>query len=239
MDYQADLERMIPTIDVAFVGKLLGDVFGVQSPVYLPTWWKGRDYQVEAYSGVKTDILSNQPDDYTIALNDDIVDDDSPVRFGNKTFGYFWLSGGKNLPNYNQYSGKLEKRNYSRFLMPLATIVEFNRDKEVIKTPTIGSGGTVKEIYGFDDWNITINGIILPDAERKGIEKTVEGQKEILQHFFEIAGSLDVDGQLFYNRNITRIVMEKLTFSPIQGKPNMMPFTIQACSDVDFLLTDI
>lgn len=238
MDYQADLERMIPTIDVAFVGKLLGDVFGVQSPVYLPTWWKGRDYQAEAYSGVKIDSLSNQPDDYTIALNDDIVDDDSPVRFGNKTFGSFWLRGGKYL-SYNQYSGKLEKNTYSKFLMPLATIVEFNRDKNIVKTPTTGSSGTVKEIYGLDDWNITINGIILPDAERKGIEKTVEGQKEILQRFCEIAGSLEVDGQIFYNRRISRITIEKLAFSPIQGKPNMMPFTIQACSDEDILLTDI
>jgi hypothetical protein len=221
-DYKGQLEQMVPTIDVAFVGSLLSDVFGIESPIYLPTWWQGRDYDPGDYSG--------------IALKDAMPDDGSPYRMGNKTFGAFWLKGGK-YRSYNQFTGAIETMGYSDFLMPLATLVDFSRQKAMTTTPVIGGTGTVKEIFGFEDWKISIKGIILPDNARNGVtNKTVEGQKQFLQKYFEIADSIEVDGQIFANRNITRITLENLTFNPQQGRPNMMPFTIEATSDEDILI---
>jgi hypothetical protein len=221
-DYVGDLKRLIPTIDVAFVGSLIKDVFGVESPVYLPTWWQGREFQTESYPGV--------------SVSDEVEYDDAPVRFGQKTFGAFWLDAG----TYKKYdnNGILKEFGYSKFLMPLATIVDFSRPKTVVETPTIGGNGSVKEIIGLEDWAISIKGIILPDPERKEVAfRTVEGQMEAMQSFHEIADSIEVDGQIFHKREISRIVTKSLAFSPVQGKPNMMQYTIDAVSDEDFLLT--
>lgn len=62
---------------------------------------------------------------------------------------------------------------------------------------------------------------------------------DAIQKFHEIAGSIEVDGQIFAKRKIYRIVTESLAFSPIQGRPNMMQYSIEAISDEDILLTDI
>jgi len=223
-DYKSDLGRAVPTIDVAFVGNLLSDVFGVESPVYLPTWWQGRDYSPETYPGVEM-----EPDDPEY--------DQAPVRNGKKTFGAFWLESG----TYQFYNndGELNDKTVGRIMMPLATIVDFSREKSVTKTPVIGGFGTVKEIYGFNDWSIAIKGIIIPDDSNEPGHRTVREQQTAIQKFFEAAGSIDVDGQIFAERNISRIVMEDLNFSPIQGRPNMMKYTISAVSDEDILLTGV
>ncbi len=223
-DYKGDLGRAVPVIDVAFVSKLLSDVFGVESPVYLPTWWQGRDYSADPYPGI---TLQNEDPEY----------DDAPIRYGKKTFGAFWLKGGR-YKVWN-YSGQVKDAGFSDFLMPLATLVDFTRPKTVTKTPTIGGLGTVKEIYGLADWDISIKGIILPDESNPSAFRTVEGQMDAIQKFHEIAGSIEVDGQLFAKRKIYRIVTESLTFSPIQGRPKMMQYSIDAVSDEDLLLTDV
>lgn len=223
-DYKSDLGQSIPVLDVAFVGTLLGEVFGVNSPIYLPTWWNDRDYTPSVYNG--------------LTLDDELPDDGSPMRMGQKTFGAFWLKGGK-YQSFNQYTGELEHFRYSDFLMPLATIVDLEREMIVTKTPTNGASGSVKEIFGFDDWNISINGIILPDPERKGVERTVEGQMYAIQRFCEIADSIEVEGQRFANRKISRILLAKPVFKEIQGKPNMIQYSINAVSDEDILLMSV
>jgi hypothetical protein len=219
-DYKGDLKKAVPTIDVAFVGKLLSDVFGVESPIYLPTWWQGREFKAGSYSDVK--LMEEEPD----YIN-------APFRMGNRVFGAFWISEG----SYKKYEfdGSLKSYRYSEFLMPVATIVDFSRPKTVVKTPTIGGMGSVKEIYALEDWNITINGIILPDENNPPAFRTVRGQMDAIQKFHEIAGSIGVEGQIFAERNIARIVTENLTFTPIQGKPNMMQYSIEAVSDEDLI----
>lgn len=223
-DYKSDLERAIPTIDVAFVGNLLSDVFGVESPVYLPTWWQGRDYSPKPYPGIEM-----EPDDPEY--------DQAPVRNGKKTFGAFWLEAG----TYNMYNkeGALDEKKLGRFLMPLASLVDFKREKNIVKTPILGGVGSVKEVFSFNDWDITIKGIIIADDFNRPGQKTVEEQMAILQKFFEVVGSISVEGQIFAKRNVNYIVMESLNFSPVQGRPKMMQYTIEATSDEDILLTGV
>jgi len=225
-DYKGDLARAVPVIDVAFVSSLLSDVFGVESPVYLPTWWQGRDYSADPYPGI---TLQSEDPEY----------DGAPVRYGKKTFGAFWLKGGV-YKTWREMDGVMRDKSLPDFLMPLATLVDFTRPKTVTKTPTIGGLGTVKEIYGMTDWDITIKGIIIPDPENPNpAHRTIDGQMDMIQSFHHIAGSINVDGQLFAKRKIYRIVTESLTFSPIQGRPKMMQYSIDAVSDEDLLLTDV
>ncbi len=216
------IKENISAIDVSFVSGLLQDVFGVANPVYITDTNEPRA-QAAPFPGVEMETAAP---DY----------DNAPVRYGQPTWGAFWLKGGTYLTF--QFNAKPQPEEFSDFLMPLATLVTFKRAKTVTKTPTSG-GGTVKEIYGLADWDITINGIILPDKYNPANQQTVEEQMEALQRYHEIAGSIEVDGQIFAKRNITRIVTEDFSFDPVQGYPDMMQFSIQAVSDEDLLLTDI
>ena len=142
-----------------------------------------------------------------------------------------YYEGGK----YKAYepNGELREKEYSDLLMPLASMVDFDRPKKVTKT------GKFKELCEVDDWNITINGIILPDKENPVGQRTVAEQMDAIQKFHEIAGSIEVEGQLFAQRHISRILPLNLSFKPVQGRPNMMQFSIDAISDEDLLLTDL
>lgn len=238
MEYKPGILDQRAPIDTGYVSRLLSDVFGVESPVYVP-WFLERTYKAPPYTDVKEGSPANGlalP--YTTEMNPAPAEyDGAPVRFGQKTFGAFWFLGG--IYKTWDYKGNLVDIEISDFLMPLATLVEFSRSKTVIKTPTLGGIGTIKEIYGFEDWNISISGIILPDNLNPLTQQTVDDQMRALQLFHELAGSIDVAGQLFAERNITRITTESLKFSPVQGRPGMMQYSIEAVGDNDILLTDL
>ena len=238
-EYKPSILDKRPNIDVGYVGKLLSDVFGVESPVYVP-WFLERTYKAPPYTDVKEGTPANglaSPYTSVEVLNRDVEYDNAPVRYGQKTFGAFWFLGGA----YKtwDYKGNLIDIELNDFLMPLATLVEFTRAKTVTKTPTLGGVGTVKEIYGFEDWSISISGIILPDDLNPLTQQTVAEQMEAMQLFHELAGCIDIQGQLFAQRNISRIVTESLKFSPVQGRPNMMQYSIEAVSDGDLILTEL
>lgn len=211
-------------INTNYVGSLLSNVLGIALPIYLPI---GRrlDYQ----TGLKP---------YDLKQKEDTVEyDDAPTRMGKKVFGSFRIKSDE----YKEWNhrGELVDVEFADYLMPVATIVTFSRDKAVIKTTTLGAVGTVKEVYGLADWTISIDGIILPDDANPIGQQTVEEQKEKIQQFHELAGSLRVEGQVFAERNITRIVTESLSFTPVAGKPGVMQYSITAVSDGDMLLTDV
>ena len=238
-EYKPSILDKRPNIDTGYVSKLLSDVFGVESPVYVP-WFLERTYKAapftEVYESVAPAGLASAFSG--VQLNPEApVYDNAPVRFGLKTFGAFWFRGG--VYKTWDFKGNLVDVELNDLLMPLATLVEFSRSKTVTKTPTIGGIGTVKEVYGFEDWSLSMNGIILPDTLNPLTQQTVAEQMDAIQLFHELAGSIEVEGQLFAQRNISRIVTESLKFTPVQGRPNMVQFSIEAVSDSDLLLTDI
>ena len=212
------------SIDVSFVSGLLQDVFGVFTPAFHPEL---EEKQIQAAAFPNVEIEAAAPE-Y----------DDAPVRFGQKTWGAFWFKG-NGIYNMWNHKGILKPVEMPDFLMPLASLIEFRRDKVIKKTPVVGGTGSVKEVYGLEDWSINISGVIIPDQYNPNSQQTVEEQMETMQQYNEIAGSIVVKGQIFAQRNISRIVIESLVFSPIQGRPNMMQYTIQAISDDDILLTEI
>ena len=210
------------SLDVSFVSGLLQDVFGI-TPKFTPEL-EEKQIQAAAFPNVEMEAAAPEYDN-------------APVRYGQKTWGAFWFKGG-NYYTFGQ-NGELKEEQFSDLLMPLASLITFKRAKVVKKTETVGGAGTVKEIYGLADWDISIRGIIIPDEFNPSKQQSVQEQMEMIQSFNEVAGSIEVEGQIFANRNISRIVTEDCSFEPIQGRPNMMQYTIQAISDEDLLLTDI
>ncbi len=218
-----DALQTIPTLDIGFAASLLGDVFGFNSPVYLPYTFKDRyalsdaTYKVEFVSDEEYDRLS---------------------QFGTPIMGLFSVRGGE-YKIYDKRTGMLKDKEYGSFEFPAATIVDFSRSKNLIKTPTIGSTGTVKEVFGFDDWKINIRGICMNDGSRER-QKTAKEQQEALIAINEIAGAVVVEkGALFLDKQITSFVIETLSFTAVQGKPNVIQYEIEAVSDEDFLTFNV
>jgi len=159
-------------------------------------------------------------------------------QFGTPVLGTFWAVP-DDLP-YLVYgiNDKLVERDAFRFEFPVATIVDFSRPKNIVKEKTIGGKGSVKEIMGLDDWEISIRGIIVDDESRDAY-KTAKQQQYALDRLSEIAGSIKVEGKIFAERYISHIVIETPKFSPVQGKPGLIQYEIQATSDEAFLLTGV
>ncbi len=210
-------------LDIWYAVNLLGDVFGVESPVYLPYSLGERyalsdaDYKVEVVADEQYDRLS---------------------QFGTPIIGSFTVKG-DTYKVYDKRTGMLEDKEYSSFEFPVASIVDFSRDKNVIVTPTIGSTGSVKEIFGLQDWRINIRGICMNDTSRKE-NVTAKEQQLALIALNEIAGALIIEkGSIFLDKQITKLVIESLSFTAIQGKPGLIQYEIQAISDEDFLIFDL
>ncbi|MBP0904166.1 DUF6046 domain-containing protein [Mariniflexile gromovii] len=122
--------------------------------------------------------------------------------------------------------GDLEQKQFNDFEIPPATVVDFRRAKNITKTSVLGKSGTVKEIYGFDDWQIRIRGLCLDTPKISAYDQ----YRELLK-WEEIADSIEVIGSLFIDKSIYRISIEEFDFKLPQGKQNVFPFEITACSD--------
>jgi hypothetical protein len=135
--------------------------------------------------------------------------------------------------NYKKYNerGELVDKKMGDFRLPIASLVSFGRDKIMGVTRINGGNGTVKEIYGFDDWQVTINGFLIPDASQpQGFKTPLEQEKELTK-WDSLASSIAVFGELFAVRKIKNLTIKGIRFDPMRGKPNIRTFTITAISD--------
>lgn len=130
--------------------------------------------------------------------------------------------------------GTVGEKTISDFEFPYATIVEFRRAKRIVKTAVNGANGFVKEMFGFDDWRITIRGLCVNGTSSTDVKATE--QYDRLVELEKIADGLEVVGELFQKKDIYNIVFEEVNFGRLAGKPNVIPFEIRAVSDTPFEL---
>jgi len=141
---------------------------------------------------------------------------------------------GGNYKVYNQ-RGQIETKEFPQLLLPGTTMVDFSRAKNIIKTNTLGSNGTVKEIFSFDDWQIRLRIICMKDRADADTAQYVE---DILS-FNQIIESISVTGSLFVKKEIHRITVENIDIRSLIGQPNVVPIEITATSDeaIELILT--
>lgn len=136
--------------------------------------------------------------------------------------------------NYKFYTkdGEVETKPVADFRLPITCIVDFSRDK-IIGTTRVnnGAGGTVKESFGFDDWNITIRGFCVLDLAQRQGHITAFMQEQELLLWETIVDSIGVSGKLFGVRNISNLVIKNISVTALRGKPKIKPFVINALSD--------
>lgn len=195
------------------IGALFTQVFGISSPIYLPWGREMEDYNPGDYQGITT-VSPEVAETYS--------------WMGTPVIGTFILDGRKYY-TYND-DGSRGEINLASFTMPYATLVDFSRSMNVTKTKVLGNAGTVKEIYGLDDWSINIRGFCMTDKARNG-SKTVEEQVNALVNYGKVTEAIGVTGLLFNQKGIYSMVIDELSFNPIQGNSSVVPFTIRATSD--------
>ena len=195
------------------IANLFAEVFGVSSPVFIP--W-GRELATRIPSDYKDVSLSAKDEAQRMSW------------MGTPVLDSFTLDGG----SYNTYDdhGRLTRMTLDDFVFPYATIVEFERNMNVTKTKVLGNAGTVKEMYGLDDWNISIRGFCLDDKSRQK-QKTAYEQLNELVRWRNVVDSINVTGYLFKDKDIYSMVIESMILAPVQGKENVYSFNLRAVSD--------
>lgn len=141
--------------------------------------------------------------------------------------------GGEQMKIFNDTTGELEWGYMEKFQIPVATLVDWNRGKEIVKTKVRGSGGTVKELYAFEDWSINIRGLIFDEYGVDGISggRTAVELMRTLRAFEEFADTIPVQGWWFNEHKVSRIVINQIRFKQIEGKPWVIGFDMDCDSD--------
>ena len=228
-------ENMIPQGNLNkahFVGNILREVFGIQSPIYVANAWFNQPGVMPKGYELPEEQKAQLPSYEDVKL---LPVDESEVMsaLGTPVFGDITFEGGT-YNCYNRYSGEIERQKFGTKTLPYSCLVDFSRSNNVITTPVLGCVGTVKEIYGIGDWDITIRGIAFNnDKYGNSAHNTISW----LIDWASICDAFDVSGSVFFNKSISRIVIKNLDIQPIEAKWNVVPFTIQAISDEPIELT--
>lgn len=136
--------------------------------------------------------------------------------------------GGENLKVFDDLTGVLKREYVSEFQVPVATLVDFSREKDIVKTSMSSGYGTVKELFSFGDWRLSIRGLLFD--ENKDERTMIQMRRELLK-FEKYADSIPVRGWLFNEMKIDRVVINSINLKQIQGKPWVMPFEMSCDSD--------
>lgn len=133
---------------------------------------------------------------------------------------------------YNKYdrNGKIINVELKDFRLPASSLIEISRDKAETTTPLSGITGSVKEIYGFEDWKITIKGICF-NEQNHPTHKTPIEQKNELYQWESLADSIKIESEILRDFDIYNLFIKNIQFGQIAGKPEFLPFQIECLSD--------
>src|SRR5690606_32986865 len=180
----------------------------INAPIYYSIPQGSEQPAVISYSGLE-ELPDNYPGDAKSWMGTPIV---FPVTFK-----------GDNIYQRYKDNGEMEKNvSMSDFMLPAATMFSFRRAKNIERTNLLGSNGTVKEIFGFDDWIIDVKGICLDEPNRPAHEQ----YKQLLE-WESLACSFGISGHLFNQKKIDVVTLYDWNDNVVQGKPGTIPFSFQ------------
>ena len=192
------------------VTELFRKAFGINIPFYITADLRGKTPNNISFSGIES-----LPQYYNAK---DTSWMGTPILF-NALF-----KGG----TYQEYNlkGELIDTKLPDLVLPPATMFQFRRPKNITRTNVLGSNGTVKEIFGFDDWLIDVRGLCLDEPNR-----SAQSQLDELLKYEKLADSIEVEGELFTQRNIHRVCLNDWNDNIPQASPGVVAFSFQLYSD--------
>ena len=195
------------------ISQLFKLAFGTNLPVYLTVPIGKQPTHTAEYGSIRT--VEREEAMRLSKLGTPIV---FPVKFTAGSYKFY------------DYQSKIVEKQLSDFWLPPATMVDFSRVKNISRTDVIGGNGTVKEIYGFDDWQIRIRTVCHNDElSSREYEKRLIEWSEVIQ-------SISVEGDLFGWKNIHNLVIESIDIRSLEGAPNIIPIELNCISDEPFEL---
>lgn len=195
------------------ISQLFKLAFGTNLPVYLTVPIGKEPAHTAEYGSIRT--VEREEAMRLSKLGTPIV---FPVKFTAGSYKFY------------DYQSKIVEKQLADFWLPPATMVDFSRVKNISRTDVIGGNGTVKEIYGFDDWQIRIRTVCHNDElSSREYEKRLIEWSEVIQ-------SISVEGDLFGWKNIHNLVIESIDIRSLEGTPNIIPIELNCISDEPFEL---
>lgn len=195
------------------ISQLFKLAFGTNLPVYLTVPIGKEPAHTAEYGSIRT--VGREEAMRLSKLGTPIV---FPMKFTAGSYKFY------------DYQSKIVEKQLSDFWLPPATMVDFSRVKNISRTDVIGGNGTVKEIYGFDDWQIRIRTVCHNDElSSREYEKRLIEWSEVIQ-------SISVEGDLFGWKNIHNLVIESIDIRSLEGTPNIIPIELNCISDEPFEL---
>lgn len=190
--------------------KIFQAAFGVNMPIFIPWEFLPQiptqfDFEVQTMDGQEYEAMSYLK---------------TPVMFP-MTF-----SGG----TYQKYKddGSLENVTMQDYTLPFSTLMTFRRAKNITRTNVLGSKGTVKEIYGFDDWIIDVKGLCLNENGKGQASKEL---KKLLE-WEALADSIELKAnQLFNHIGIGAVAISDWSHQVLQGQDGAVAFQFTMYSD--------
>lgn len=157
-----------------------------------------------------------------------------PITFLAKKFERLEDYGIRDLGTYNPSPANkapVQIIEYANFTLPASSIASFSRRKIISKTPMHNGTGTMKQIYGFEDYRITIRGFLLPEPSQPQGLTTIEAQEKELIKWDNALGNIPILGEDFNGfRDIQAIAIQNIEFPALRGKEKIRPFVINALS---------
>jgi hypothetical protein len=111
-------------------------------------------------------------------------------------------------------------------------LMNVNQSKNIVATHIPGRDGTVKEYVGMDDYNITINGIIVGTPGHYPIDEV-----NALHQVAKANVPIEVVSTYLANLDIYSLVIKDFSYNQEPGGWMKQNFTIQAISDMPVELT--
>ncbi|MRI64430.1 hypothetical protein EDM00_10600 [Ornithobacterium rhinotracheale] len=192
------------------ISQLFKLAFGVNNPVYLVNPLNKPSYEEPIYKPEVKEVSLKEAERLS-QMGTPVI---FPIMF--------------EAGDYNFYDkdSRIVKKILADFHFPPATMVDFSRAKNITKTDVIGASGTIKEIYGLDDWSIRIRTLCIADKDMDEREY----ERRIIE-WANVVQSIPVQGDLFGQKNIDNIVIESIDITSVEASPKVIPIELNCVSD--------
>ncbi len=164
------------------------------------------------------------------------IQDNAKNLLGLPVFQPIYFKGGR-LPvlGSGREAGQVVLDDYAGWQLPDTATAEIKRSKAITKSSPNGAASSVKELWAFEDWDITIRGLLL---DLKGRPNHFPADQLTMLHRWEqVVDAIAVEGGLFGYLGIRRLVIESMSLGRVAGMPNVIPFQLQCVSDEELEVT--
>ena len=124
--------------------------------------------------------------------------------------------------------------NFEGYDFPFETVVEAVQPKKVAETEIFGADGTVEELMGLGDWQITIKGFVINYDSNDYPEAGVRALKRVCQ-LKDV--ELEVEGTYLNMLDIHYISIRNLALPAAVGLRNVQTFEVECRSKIPFIIS--